>query len=139
MPNFNPTLPFSLEYLGEYKPTGNPSELLRTESSRDSDFLYCEEEAFNEGSVIHAYEVHDANGGSTFPDEYETVFGETITFRVATESEREVTSIRLYYKVGGFPATNRAYPAFEPGQTVETEHEWDLALNYTPPGSEIAY
>ncbi|TEU12983.1 MAG: hypothetical protein E3J21_19790, partial [Anaerolineales bacterium] len=36
-------------------------------------------------------------------------------------------------------ATSRAYPEFEPGQTVEAEHEWDLVLNYTPPGSEIEY
>ena len=93
MPNFNPTLPFSLEYLGEYKPTGNPSELLRTESSRDSDFLYCEEEAFNEGSVIHAYEVHDANGGSTFPDEYETVFIE--------ETKRDEIEVTLYHVLFG--------------------------------------
>jgi hypothetical protein len=81
-----------------------------------------------------------AQGGITVvTDEYETVFGETITFRVAAESESEITSIRLYYQVGGFPATSRAYPEFEPGQTVEAEHEWDLVLNYTPPGSEIEY
>jgi hypothetical protein len=81
-----------------------------------------------------------AQGGITVViDEYESVFGETITFRVAAESENEITSIRLYYKVGGFPATSRAYPEFEPGQTVEAEHEWDLVLNYTPPGSEIEY
>jgi hypothetical protein len=81
-----------------------------------------------------------AQGGITVvTDEYETVFGETITFRVAAESESEITDIRLYYKVGGFPATSRAYPEFAPGQTVEAEHEWDLVLNYTPPGSEIEY
>jgi hypothetical protein len=81
-----------------------------------------------------------AQGGITVVgDEYETVFGETITFRVAAESESEITDIRLYYQVDGFPATSRAYPEFEPGQTVEAEHEWDLVLNYTPPGSEIAY
>ena len=72
-------------------------------------------------------------------DEYETVFGESITFRVAAESESEITDIRLYYKVGGFPATSRADPEFEPGRTVEAKHEWDLVLNYTPPGSEIEY
>jgi hypothetical protein len=81
-----------------------------------------------------------AQGGITVvSDEYETVFGETITFRVAAESESEITDIRLYYQVGGFPATSRADPEFEPGQTVEAEHKWDLVLNYTPPGSEIAY
>ena len=81
-----------------------------------------------------------AQGGiAVITDEYETVFGETITFRVAAESESEITGIRLYYQVGGFPATSRAYPEFEPGQTVEAEHEWDLVLNYTPPGSEIEY
>lgn len=81
-----------------------------------------------------------AQGGITVvTDEYETVFGETITFRVAAESESEITSIGLYYKVGGFPATSRAYPEFEPGQAIEAEHEWDLVLNYTPPGSEIEY
>ncbi|MDH4137763.1 MAG: hypothetical protein OEW09_13765, partial [Anaerolineae bacterium] len=81
-----------------------------------------------------------AQGGITVvTDQYETVFGETITFRVAAESEGEVTSIQLYYKVGGFSATSRAYPEFEPGQTVKAEHEWDLMLNYTPPGSEIEY
>jgi hypothetical protein len=81
-----------------------------------------------------------AQGGITVvTDEYETFFGETITFHVAAESESEIASIELYYKVGGFPATSRAYPEFEPGQTVEAEHEWDLVLNYTPPGSEIEY
>jgi hypothetical protein len=81
-----------------------------------------------------------AQGGITVvSDEYETVFGETITFRVAAESESEITDIWLYYQVGGFPATSRADPEFEPGQTVEAEHKWDLVLNYTPPGSEIAY
>jgi hypothetical protein len=81
-----------------------------------------------------------AQGGITVvTDEYETVFGETITFRVAAESESEIASIQLYYKVDGFPATSRAYPEFESGQTVEAEHEWDLVLNYTPPGSEIEY
>jgi hypothetical protein len=81
-----------------------------------------------------------AQGGITVvTDEYETVFGETITFRVAAESESEIIDIRLYYQVGGFPATSRAEPEFEPGQTAEAEHEWDLVLNYTPPGSEIAY
>jgi hypothetical protein len=81
-----------------------------------------------------------AQGGITVvTDEYETVFGETITFRVAAESESEITDIRLYYQVGGFPVTSRAEPEFELGQTVEAEHEWDLVLNYTPPGSEIAY
>ena len=78
-------------------------------------------------------------GITVVTDEYETVFGETITFRVAAESESEITDIWLYYQVGGFPATSRAYPEFESGQTVEAEHEWDLVLNYTPPGSEIAY
>jgi len=58
---------------------------------------------------------------------------------VAAESESEIDSIQLYYKVGGFPVTSRAYPEFEPGQTVEAEHEWDLVLNYTCPGSEIEY
>jgi hypothetical protein len=72
-------------------------------------------------------------------NEYETVFGETITFRLAAKSESEITGIRLYYKVGGFPATSHADPEFEPGQTVEAEHAWDLVLNYTPPGSEIEY
>jgi len=81
-----------------------------------------------------------AQGGITVvTDEYETVFGEAITFRVAAESESEITDIGLYYKVGGFPATSRAYLDFEPSQTVEAEHEWDLVLNYTPPGSEIEY
>ncbi len=81
-----------------------------------------------------------AQGGITVvTDEYETVFGETITFRVAAESESEITNIWLYYQVGGFPATSRADPDFEPGQRVEAEHEWDLVLNYTPPGSEIEY
>jgi len=81
-----------------------------------------------------------AQGGITVvTDEYETVFGETITFRVAAESESEITNIRLYYKVGGFPTTSHADPEFEPGQTVEAEHEWDLVLNYTPPGTEIEY
>jgi hypothetical protein len=78
-------------------------------------------------------------GITVVTDEYDTIFGETITFRVAAESESEITSIRLYYQVGGFPATSRAYPEFEPGQKVEAEHEWDLVLNYTPPGSEIEY
>jgi len=72
-------------------------------------------------------------------NEYETVFGETITFRVIAEGESEINSIRLYYKVGGFPTTSRADPDFEPGRTVEAEYEWDLVLNYTPPGSEIEY
>lgn len=72
-------------------------------------------------------------------NEYETVFGETITFHVAAESESEITTIQLYYQVGGFPTISRAYPKFEPGQKVEAEHEWDLVLNYTPPGSEIEY
>jgi len=59
-----------------------------------------------------------AQGGITVvTDEYETVFGETITFRVAAESESEIASIQLYYKVDGFPATSRAYPEFESGQT----------------------
>jgi hypothetical protein len=78
-------------------------------------------------------------GIAVVTDEYETVFGETITFHVAVESESEITSIRLYYQVGGFPATSRAYLEFEPGQKVEAEHEWDLVLNYTPPGSEVEY
>lgn len=81
-----------------------------------------------------------AQGGITvLTNEYETVFRETITFRVAAESENEITGIRLYYKVGGFPTTNHAYPEFEPGQKVEAQHVWDLVLHYLPPGSEIEY
>ena len=77
-----------------------------------------------------------AQGGITVvSDEYETVFGENITFRVAAESESEITDIQLYYQVGGFPATSRAEPEFEPGQIVEAEHEWDLVLNYIPPAA----
>jgi hypothetical protein len=58
-----------------------------------------------------------AQGGITVvTDEYETVFGETITFRVAAESESEIANIQLYYKVGGFPVTSRAYPEFEPAR-----------------------
>jgi len=72
-------------------------------------------------------------------NEHETVFRETITFRVAAESENEITSIGLYYKVGGFPTTSHAYPKFEPGRKVEAKHEWDLVLHYIPPGSEIEY
>ncbi len=78
-------------------------------------------------------------GITVVTNEYETVFGESITFHVAAKSENQITGIRLYYKVGGFPSTSHAYPEFEPGQTVEAEHKWDLVLNYIPPGSEIEY
>jgi len=81
-----------------------------------------------------------AQGGITvLTNEHEAVFRETITFRVAVESENEITSIGLYYKVGGFPTTSHAYPKFEPGRKVEAKHEWDLVLHYIPPGSEIEY
>jgi hypothetical protein len=70
---------------------------------------------------------------------YEYTFSEQIVFRLVAESSSEINEITLMYKVGGEPATNRAYPTFNPALRVEAEYLWRLKRGEIPPGSDIQY
>lgn len=70
---------------------------------------------------------------------YEYTFSEQIVFRLVAESSSKINEITLMYTVGSEPATNRAYPAFNPAPRVEAEYIWRLERGEIPPGSDIQY
>lgn len=66
-------------------------------------------------------------------------FGEGITFRLEAEASSEIVEIRLLYRDMLEVATNRSYPAFQPGTTVTAEHTWELLPGELPPGTQVSY
>ncbi len=72
-------------------------------------------------------------------NEYEEIFAQEVVFRLSVESQSDIEEIILFYRLRDEAATNRAYPDFEPGLSVEIEWTWELEPGDIAVGSEIKY
>ena len=92
--------------------------------------------AFGLGRPVHAQEAI-----TVLADEHEHVFKESMTFRLRAESASAINAVRLFYRTTGQTSANRVDPEFEPGTTVDVEHEVDMAdqENYLPPMIGVEY
>ncbi|MGA9348137.1 MAG: peptidase MA family metallohydrolase [Anaerolineae bacterium] len=70
---------------------------------------------------------------------YEYSFPKEIVFHLMAESNSEINTITLMYRVGDEPVTNRAYPEFSPAKQVKAEYIWRLQRGEIPPGSDVEY
>jgi len=85
--------------------------------------------------------VHAQDAIKVLLDEHDHVFKGPMTFRLRAESASQINSVRLFYRTMEQTSANRAEPAFDPGTTVEVEHEVDMAdeENYLPPMTGMEY
>ena len=92
--------------------------------------------AFGLGRPVHAQDAI-----RVLADEHEHVFKESMTFRLRAESASAISAVRLFYRTTGQTSANRVEPEFEPGTTVDVEHEVDMAdeENYLPPMIGVEY
>ena len=73
-------------------------------------------------------------------DKVTAKFQEQITFALEAKSATsDISRITLYYQLGNQPVTSYAYPKFDPGRTVKSEHVWDTKKSYVPPGVTLTY
>jgi len=85
-------------------------------------------------------QAHFQTGGIVIrSSEHQVTFAEGIIFRLEAESESDITSVELVYRLEGERAINRAYPEFTPGPRVEATWEWELERGALPPGARITY
>ena len=92
--------------------------------------------AFGLGRPVHAQDAI-----RVLADEHEHVFKVSMTFRLRAESASAISAVRLFYRTTGQTSANRVEPEFEPGTTVDVEHEVDMAdeENYLPPMIGVEY
>lgn len=73
----------------------------------------------------------------------ETKFPDYINFSVEVEGDADITRLSLQYQVNkltAIPITSVAFPAFDPGPTVETAWKWDMRkTGGLPPGTNVSY
>jgi hypothetical protein len=71
------------------------------------------------------------------PPEY--VFGETLTFQLAAQSEARIKTVNLFYRSAPGAPTNLAKPRFIPGPVITATYSISLTLNPLPAYTTLEY
>lgn len=76
-------------------------------------------------------QVRDSSAAFTFAKE--------VRFRLTAQSDADIQSVILFYRVGDSRVVTRAYPEFQPGRQVQAEWRWQLYPGSLYPGALITY
>jgi Peptidase MA superfamily len=87
-----------------------------------------------------AFTASAASGGiSILQQDAASAFPTQLNFHVAAQSNAQITSLRLAFRISDNPVTTVAAVQFPPGFRVDTTYHLDLQRNYLPPGVTVHY
>jgi hypothetical protein len=79
------------------------------------------------------------SGIAVLSNEYESAFGDHVTFSLVAESDTPLVETTLRYRRGNGPLTTRVPVAVVPGKRIEVEYVRNLERGEIPPGTAITY
>lgn len=66
-------------------------------------------------------------------------FAKEVRFRLTAQSDADIQSVILFYRVGDSRVVTRAYPEFQPGRKVQAVWSWKLVPGALYPGALISH
>jgi hypothetical protein len=93
--------------------------------------------------VVIPLRVQASSGLSVLGSSAEVNFPASITFNISAQSDRDITDIRLHYRVEHMAfarVTSEVYISFTPARSVTEKWVWDMRkTGGLPPGSSVDY